>query len=329
MARLDWYIRANLKMRHLQLLVALDDYRHLGKVAALMHVTQPAISKTLAELQTGLGSKLFERTGRGLRPTDVGAALIRHARKMLQDLSEAGDELHAISTGISRRIRIGTLPASAGWLLPEAIVRLKQREPNAAVFVREATMDLLMNEMRLGNIDVIVGTLPARRGSQPEFDELPLFDDDTVLVARRGHPLAQLETVSWLDVAPYPWVMPPTDSLLRQPLLVAFNAHGIEPPQNYIETLSLNVSLHYVRSTDALAAMPGSAADRFANAGMLARLPLRLTRLMRSVGAMWPRGNASSPALVLMLECLSEAAEGSDPKKAVTVLDGADCPGGR
>lgn len=308
MARLDWYVRANLKLRHLQLLVALDDYRHLGKVASLMHVTQPALSKTLAELQGGLDAKLFERTGRGLRPTEVGLVLIRHARKMLQDLSEAGDELHSVATGISRRIRIGTLPASASWLLPEALVRLKQREPNAAVFVREATMDLLSNEMRLGNLDAIVGTLPARRGSQPEFEEHPLFEDDTVLVARYDHPLAKLSAISWLDVAPYPWVLPPTDSLLRQPLLVAFNAHGIDPPQNYIETLSLNISLHYVRSTDSLAAMPGSAAARFANAGLIARLPLRLTRLMRSVGVMWPKGPASNPALASLLKCLEEVA---------------------
>jgi DNA-binding transcriptional LysR family regulator len=103
-------------------------------------------------------------------------------------------------------------------------------------------------------------------------------------------------------------VLPPTDSLLRQPLLVAFNAHGIDPPQNYIETLSLNISLHYVRSTDSLAAMPGSAAARFANAGLIARLPLRLTRLMRSVGVMWPKGPASNPALASLLKCLEEVA---------------------
>ena len=89
MAQLDSYIRTDLKPRHLHLLVALDNIRNLGRVAEYMHVTQPAVSKSLAELERGVGLRLFERTARGVHPTIYGECLIRHARSMLTDLAQA------------------------------------------------------------------------------------------------------------------------------------------------------------------------------------------------------------------------------------------------
>lgn len=76
MSRIDWYIRANLKLRHLQLLVALDNLRSVGRVATHMHVTQPAVSKMLTTVETGLEMRLFERHAHGLEPTEQGACLV-------------------------------------------------------------------------------------------------------------------------------------------------------------------------------------------------------------------------------------------------------------
>lgn len=193
MAKLDWYIRAGLKLRHLQVLVALDDLRHQGKVAAAMNVTQPALSRTVTELQNAMGSQLFERTGRGLRPTPYGECLIRHARKLLQNLSDAGEELHALATATSRKIRVGVLPASAGWLLPRALMLFKDASPRSSIMVREATMDVLLAELRLGFLDLIVGTLPSQQAAT-NLEEKPLFEDATVLVARTDHPLVRAKS---------------------------------------------------------------------------------------------------------------------------------------
>lgn len=308
MARLDWYIRVNLKFRHLQLLVALDDYRNLSKVAVLLNVTQPALSKSLTDLQSGFGVTLFERTGRGLKPTEYGSVLIRHARRLLQDLAEAGDELHAAATGTARRLRIGTLPASAAWLLPQALIRMKQHAPDATVFVRESTMDVLLTEMRVGNLDVIVGTLPARR-SGPDLEEKQLFNDATAVVVRRGHPLAVRDRVQWKDVSGFPWILPPRDSLLRQPLIVAFSAHGLEPPVDHVETLSLNVVLEFVRETETIATLPMTLARRLEQNNEIAILPLQLSRLVRPVGMLWLSGQPPSASRDLLLQCLDEVGQ--------------------
>lgn len=307
MARLDWYIRAGLKLRHLQLLVALDDLGNQGKVAASMNVTQSALSRTMAELQDGMGQQLFERTGRGLRPTPYGECLIRHARRILQDLSDAGEELHALATGTARKLRVGALPASASWLLPRALRLFKGSSPKSSIAVREGTMDVLLHELRLGNLDFIVGTLPSRHMGL-DLEEQPLFEDATALVARTHHPLVRSASVpTWQELVQYPWVMPPHDSLLRQPLLQAFMAHGVEPPVDFIETLSPNVIVNYLQGSDAVATLPTTLARKYSVLGGLATLALEMPRLVRPVGLLWLRGHR--PGDPRFVDCLEQAAQ--------------------
>ena len=149
MAQLDWYMRANLKPRHLQMLVSLDDYRNIGKVAASLNVTQPAVSKALGELERGLGLGLFERGARGVNPTAYGECLIRHARTVLRNLAQARDELRDLMQGASGKVAVGALPAAAPALLPRAVAGLKAHSPGTTVFIREGTMDVLLAELRM------------------------------------------------------------------------------------------------------------------------------------------------------------------------------------
>ncbi len=308
MARLDWYIRANLKFRHLQLLIAIDDYGNLGKVADILNVTQPALSKTLTELQNGLGVKLFERTGRGLKPTPYASRLIWHARKVLQDLADAGDDLHAIATGTLRKIHLGVLPSAAASLLPHALIKLKEQSPQTIVNLRESSMDILLSSLRAGELDVVLGTLPPRNATL-DMEELALYEDATALVVRPTHPLSKVNPVSWVDVAGYPWILPPSNSLLRQPLLVAFSANGIEPPTNYIETLSINIILSMLSNTDTIASIPLSLARQYQSQGFLSILSLHLNRLVRPVGLIWIKDKSPLPFIGHLVKHLEDEAK--------------------
>ncbi|MEC4635792.1 LysR family transcriptional regulator, partial [Escherichia coli] len=107
MNHLDWYLQINLKARHLRLLVAIDTYRNLTQVAEITHVTVPAVSKSLSELEKGLGLVLFSRTTYGLMPTPYGECLIKHARSILAILHLARDELKAMNSGTEGKVRIG------------------------------------------------------------------------------------------------------------------------------------------------------------------------------------------------------------------------------
>ncbi|MEM5450062.1 LysR substrate-binding domain-containing protein [Paraburkholderia guartelaensis] len=311
MSALDWYLQINLKARHLHLLVAIDTYRNLTQVADVTHVTVPAVSKALAELERGLGLTLFSRTAQGLVPTPYGDCLIRHARSMLTILNQARDELKALSSGTEGKVHIGMLPASASVLLPQALGLLKQRSPGTNVVVIEGTTTSLLPELWQGKLDLVVGRLPAP-DTLGSFEEKELLEDPVTLVTGRHHPLARKKHLRWEDLHPYPWILPPPGSILRDPLERALEVHGVPLTSNYIETLSIHVVRAHLQVSDFIAVM----ADTPANdpTQPLHTLPLSLPRLLRPAGVLWNRNRGLTPSAQLMVSCLEEAAQHLDAK---------------
>jgi len=307
MPQLDVYVRTSFKPRHLQLLVALDEIRNLGKVAASINVSQPAVSKALGELERGLGLKLFERTARGVVPTTYGECLIRHARVMLSELAQARDELRGLASGSSGSIRVGVLATAALELLPHAMAVLKSHRPGISVLVLEGTVETLLPELLLGNLDLIVGRLPDGQGAQ-ELGEKTLMEEGVSVVVGRHHPLAGRKRLRWSDLKPYPWVLPPVNTLLREPLERVFEVHGIAMPANRIETLSVHVIRAYLHYTDAIAALAADVSRYYESLGLLAVLPLEMPRLVRPVGVVWSRHRPIAPATQALIECLEEVA---------------------
>jgi DNA-binding transcriptional LysR family regulator len=307
MAALDSYLRANLKPRQLHLLVALDDYRNVGKVAVSICVTQPAVSKSLAELEKGLGVKLFERTVRGVHPTAYGECLIRHARTVLAELSRARDELKNLTAGASGTLCVGVLSTAAIVLMPQALAAFKRRSPGTTVLVRESTLESLLPDLWSGKLDMIVGRLPDPR-SVHGLEEKVLSEEAVTLVAGAHHPLAHRKRLRWSDLSGYPWVLPPVGTLLREPLERAFERHATPMPANCVETLSYNVILDYLELTDAIAALAYHPSKHYQRLGALSVLALELPNLVRPVGVMWSRQRALTPSAKLMVECLERVA---------------------
>ncbi len=309
MARLDWYIRANLKPRHLQLLVALDDLRHVGRVASSLHVSQPAVSLALGELEKGLGMKLFERTPRGVVPNSYGECLIRHARIVLTTLGDARDELHALQTGASGKIAVGALPAVTPGLIPQALLLFKRSSPNTRVVVHEGPMDTLLPELRRNSLDMVVGRL-AHPDLSGDLQEETLDEGEVVLVVAQGHAFAKKKRIRWKDLSAFPWVLPPVGSLQREPLESALQQNGCELPANFIETLSVHVITGYLQSSDAIGSLSRVAASHYIGIGVLAQLPLALPDPRRPIGIMWSRHKPVSPAADTFKACLREVAKG-------------------
>src|SRR5690349_14960644 len=127
MTQIDRALRSNLKLKHLQLLVALDEFRHLGRAAEFLSQTQPAVSKALAEIERMLGLDLFVRSTRGTEPTALGTALVRFARSALSDFARTRDEVAAIASGAAGRVSVGAMAVVTPGLLVQAVRMLKQR----------------------------------------------------------------------------------------------------------------------------------------------------------------------------------------------------------
>ncbi len=306
MAQIDRFFRAHLKPRHLQLLVTLDELRNLGKAAKALHVSQPAVSLALGELERGLGVRLFERTARGVNPTVYGECLIRQAGSMQSSLNQTRDELRALMSGAAGRCSVGALPAMTPALVPKALALLKQTAPTTTVSLHEGTMDVLLPALRRGALDFIVGRLHSDTLVDDGLAEKALFDGTSALVVRTGHPLARRRRVDWRELGEFAWILPPVGSLPREPLDLAFHQHGAGLPSNTVETLSTHVILAYLQSTDAIGLLSRVAAQHYNDLKLLSVLPLELPHVLRPIGLTWRRGTSLSPAAQQFMRAIEE-----------------------
>lgn len=286
MARLDWYIRSNLKLSHLQLIVALDEHRHLGKVAAHMNVSQPAVSKTLAALETKLGFPLFNRTTRGMEPSEHGDCLIRHAQDILRRLTSVEDELRDISDGRIGRISLGVLPSAATVLVPRFVADMNRLNAGITTSVREGTMETLLPRLRSGDVDFVVGARPSRR-LEEEFETELLYEDPIVVVAGPNHPLTGVPRLQWRQLGGYSMVLPTQDASTRLVIEEFLLDQGLRVPSQHLESLSTLTNIGVLQYTDSVGFMTRVLAQYFQDLGLLSVLPLQVPNATMRLALVW------------------------------------------
>lgn len=279
-------LASKLDFRRLQMLVALDETRSVSKVADLLHVSQPAISKVLIALEAELGVTLFTRTINGMEPTPQGATLIHHARLILVDLRHAHQDLQDVRAGRVARLSLGVLPIAAPTLLPGFIHRLESQSVSVSIEVQEDNMASLLPKLRAGDIDFLIGNLPKQSLSH-EFGQQFLYEDRLCCVARQGHPIFQHRQHRWDQIGRYPLLLPPPTAYTR-PELDAFLAQkGLVIPRRHVESFSTVTNIGVLRRTDAIAIVTREVARHFAAQGLLAPLQVRMPPIAVQVGLVW------------------------------------------
>lgn len=305
MSQLDWYLTANLRARHLRLILAVNDFGNLSEVASNSFITVSAVSKALSEIEGALGVKLFERTVNGLRPTAYGECVVRHARVLLSGLGRVAEEIKALQTGQSGKVHVGALPSLIPTIMPKALVRLKQQSPHANVSIFEGPMTTLLQELRRGDLDLVVGRLP-NQSAMVGLQGKVLMYSKVRLVTGPHHPLVGRKNLQWKDLQDFPWVLPPPGSLLREPIESTFARNGMSMPLNYIETLSAHLSRAYIQSEDAIALYTIDTQYPYADVSPIHVLPLDPGFVRSPIGAAWRADKPLVPSAMLMLSCLEE-----------------------
>ncbi|MEV5828134.1 LysR substrate-binding domain-containing protein [Spirillospora sp. NPDC052242] len=297
-------LNGRLKLRHLVLVVAIAEHGSVLRAAEHLHLAQPAVTRSLREVENILGVDLFTRGPRGVTPTLFGDAFVEHARAVLAELRRAGERISGLADGEVGTVTIGTLLAGSNVLLPRAIAALKASRPGITVIVREATFDAQVPRLLDGEIDLILGRLNPIE-EQPALRQITLYGEPVRLVARRGHPARERPGLSLADLLGYPWVLPLEQTALRRELEQVFRAEGLEPPANLVECTSVLTVRTLVRDTDMIAALPELVARTDAE---LAPLPVPLETVRRQVGVTLPAHRAPTPSARLMLDHLRREA---------------------
>lgn len=283
MPDLGLFFRNNLSLRHLRLLVALDDLRSIGRTASFLYVTQPAVSKTLAFLEDGVGHPLFKRTGRSLVPTPEGETLIAHARDILAQLQAAQNDIRECREGKISSVTLGVLAAAAIYLLPQVIARLSEEAASTSVVLREGSLGQFLPLLKSGELDMAMTALP-ERPLGPEFESEPLFQDPIVVAVRFGHPLLSVPNLQWSDIQRYPLILPPPNTLTRIGIETFLAKKRVHLPRARIESLSTMTNVGVLQQTDAIGLLTRSVTSYFAELGILATLPLEMPDIFLTIG---------------------------------------------
>lgn len=303
----NWFLRARLKTRQLLLLIALDEQRNIHRASEELHMTQPAASKQLKDLEEMLGVQLFDRLPRGMEPTIYGETMIRHARMALTSLSLAHEDIVAIKAGLAGQVDIGTIMTPGIELLPKAITRTKQQAPRLRIGVEMEQSNILLEQLQRGRLDFMIGRIPERHSSEGlSYEELG--DEPACAVVRPGHPLLSARKLSLRELASQAWILPPQGSILRARCELMFRRAGLEVPINVIDTTAVLLVTPLLQQTDALNVMPVAVAKYYESQGVLNILPIELPCRMDAYGIITVEGHIMSPGASLLLKSVREVA---------------------
>lgn len=244
----------------------------LGRAAETLNLSQPALSKTLNELEQLTGTRLFDRGRLGAQLTLVGEQFLTHAVKVLDALNTAGQALNRKEEPASDIVRVGALPTAALGILPAAIGQFHRQQKHATLQVATMNNTMLLAGLKSGELDLGIG-----RMSDPELMsglnyEL-LFTESLKLVVRPNHPLLQ-DTVTLSRVMEWPVVVSPKGTVPRQNAEALLQMQGCTLPSGCIETLSASLSRQLTVDYDYVWFVPSGAVKDDLRRGVLTALPV-------------------------------------------------------
>ncbi|NDY93908.1 LysR substrate-binding domain-containing protein [Ideonella livida] len=302
---------ARLRFRHLQFLDALGQTRNLRLAAERLHITQPAATKVLADIEEILGTRLFDRLSRGVRPNELGLFTLRYASDVLGGQRKFVEEFNALRAGGHGHLTLGGISGSAADLLPAAVAEMQRQRPLLVLQIFEQSSNQLAQWLAERKIEVMVGRLTDP--DQPaHFDYERLMGERLHVVGGPHHPLRLTQAVEARELANWPWILYPPGTAIRKVSDDIFERAGLLPTSGVVETPSFLFSMELMQATPMLTLAPAALADKYVSKGLLSRIPTDLPVRMPDYGVVTRLGETPSPAAQAFIQVLREQAKRFD-----------------
>lgn len=301
-------IDARIKLRHIACFLEVAARSGFGRAAETLHLTQPAVSRAIAELEDILGVPLFERGRGGAVLTGEGVAFRAHAGAAFAELGRGIDTLRRVGGGGGALV-VGVLPTVAARIMPKAVQRAKAAGLAASIVIEAGPNGWLIDQLKQGGLDLVVGRL-----AEPQvmmglaFEHL--YSEPIVFVVRPGHPAATGRPVRLKDIAHHTLIMPARGSIIRPEIDRLFIQEGIGRIDDRIEAVEPQFSRAYVRASDAVWIISHGVVAGDLEEGTLVRLPLSTSVSGGPVGLTTRAGHAPTPAAEQLVRAVREVARG-------------------
>jgi len=303
---MQWVDRVGrrLKLRDLHILLTVVQRGSMAKAAAALTISQPAVSKAIADMEHTLGLRLLDRSRNGIEPTAYGRALVRRGLAIFDELKLGVEELAFLSDPTAGELRIGSTESIAAGLLPAVIERFSREYPRVHLDVAQAVMSTLhYRELRERSIDLLLGRIPTPF-AEDDLQADVVYDDQVVVVAGRQSKWARSRRLKLTDLTGEPWILPPADTLPGSLARELFRAGGAEMPRAPITTLSIQLCCRLVASGRFVTTLPASIL-RFGGRDLsLKVLPIQLPVQPRPVAVVILKNRMLSPVAKLFIECV-------------------------
>ena len=303
---MQWHERIGrrLKLRDLHVLLAVVQRGSMARAANDLAMSQPAVSKAIADMERELGARLLDRTARGVEPTNYGRALMKRGLTIFDELRQGVQDLEFLADPSVGELRIGSSEGMAAGILPAIIRDITRRHPRAVINVAQALFATTQyRDLQDRSVDLLFGRVfgppPPEEGVIVEN----LFDDHVVAVVGKHHPLARSRRLTLANLVEERWILPPPNSEAGRLAVEIFTLSGLKPPQAPVTTISVHLMMRLLASELLVAVLPSSILRFGGCEQTLKVLPVKLPAQQRPVGVIMLKDRTLSPLVQVFLEC--------------------------
>lgn len=308
---IDWeaQIGRRLRLRDLHAFLTVARCGSMAKAAQQLGVSQPAISKVIADLEHALGVRLFDRNRRGVEPTIYADALLRRGLIAFDELKQSVEDIEFLVDPTSGQVRIECPETISATLLPRIIERFAKQYPRVVLHVESVLTPIQgLPALRDRKFDLLFGRL-----SMPLHDELraddwnieTLYNDHLVVAAGMRNRWRRRRQINLRELVGEPWILGPSHTSNYARLAEAFKAQALEMPRASLVTLSMPLIVHFLRNGPFITAYPKSVA----RLQSLIELPVDLPARPWPVAMVTLKGRTLSPVVERFIACAREVAK--------------------
>ncbi|HBF29214.1 pca operon transcription factor PcaQ [Rhizobium sp.] len=302
-------IEQRIKFRHLQTFVEVARRKSVIKASEALFVSQPAVTKTIRELEEVLGVSLFQRDGRGIALTRQGEIFLRHAGATMTALRQALDSVSTDSGQMGPPVRVGALPTVSTRIMPKAMTSFLTENTGSQIRIVTGDNAVLLEQLRIGELDLVVGRLAAPE-KMTGFSFEHLYSEQVLFTVRAGHPLLAVEHNLFERFGDFPVLMPTKSSIIRPFVDHFLIANGIPGLPNQIETVSDAFGRAFVKSSDAIWIISEGVVSGDIAEGSIRALPIDTSSTRGPVGLTVRADTVPSLPQSLLMNAIRDAAAG-------------------
>jgi DNA-binding transcriptional LysR family regulator len=297
-----------MKLHDLHVLMAVVQAGSMSKAAALLNTTQPAVSRSIAELERTIGVRLLERNPQGVEPTEYGRALLNGGVAVFDDLRQAVKNIEFLADPTAGDIRIGSSALLAASFVSALVDRLSRRYPRIVFHLVTGHVKALHQELSERNVDLLI----ARRFGPIADEHLDfefLFDDSFVVAAGAQSSWVRRRRIELAELVNESWVLPPPGSVIASVVTEAFRAGGLDYPRATVVTESSEVRTSLLATGRFVTIFPASVLRFPTRRSEIKALPVELPMARLPNGIATLKNRTLSPVAQLFIDCAREVAK--------------------